>query len=70
MLALAQPATLPAAKRSPCRAAAAPGPLAFAEIWDTVVQDGLLYLSNIAGGLFVVGFGCNDVPDPMLTSTG
>ena len=48
----------------------APGPLAFAEIWDTVLQDGLLYLSNIDGGLFVVGFGCNAVPDPALTSTG
>lgn len=48
----------------------APGPTAFAEIWDTVLQDGLLYLSNIDGGLFVVGYGCNAVPDPTLTSTG
>jgi hypothetical protein len=48
----------------------APTALAFAEIWDTVLQDGLLYLSNIDGGLFVVGYGCNVVPDATLTSTG
>jgi hypothetical protein len=47
-----------------------PTALSFSEIWDTVLQDGLIYLSNIDGGLFVVGFGCNAVPDPALTSTG
>jgi hypothetical protein len=48
----------------------APTPLSFSGIWDTVLQDGLIYLSNIEGGLVVVGYGCNTVPDPALTSTG
>jgi len=42
----------------------------FTGIWDTVLQDGLIYLSNIHGGLIVVGYGCNHAPDPTLTSTG
>lgn len=47
-----------------------PGGTASANIWDTLVKDGLIYLSDIGGGLFVVGYGCNAVPDPSLTSTG
>ena len=50
---------------------AAPGPLDFSGVWDTVLKDGLLYLSNIDGGLVVVGYGCNNpLPNPALTSTG
>ncbi|MHB1261211.1 MAG: LVIVD repeat-containing protein [Thermoplasmatota archaeon] len=41
-----------------------------ANIWDTLVKDGVIYLSDIEGGLFVVGYGCHAVPDPTLTSTG
>ena len=41
-----------------------------ADIWDTVVKDGVIYLGDITGGLFVVGFGCHSLPDPALTSTG
>ena len=43
----------------------------FGGIWDTVLQDGVIYLSNIQGGLFVVGYGCNGpYPNASLTSTG
>ena len=48
----------------------APGATDFTGIWDTVLKDGVIYLSNIEGGLFVVGYGCNAVPDPTLTSMG
>jgi hypothetical protein len=48
----------------------ATSPAGFTGIWDTVLKDGLLYLSNIEGGLYIVGYGCNAVPDPSLTSTG
>ncbi len=41
-----------------------------ADIWDTVIKDGVIYLGDIEGGLVVVGFGCHDVPDPALTSKG
>jgi hypothetical protein len=47
-----------------------PGPTQFTGIWDTVLKDGIIYLSDISGGLIVVGFGCNDAPNPALTSRG
>lgn len=49
----------------------APGPLDFSGVWDTVLKDGVVYLSNIEGGLVVVGYGCNNpLPNVALTSTG
>jgi hypothetical protein len=41
-----------------------------ADIWDTVLKDGVIYLGDIQGGLYIVGFGCHALPDPTLTSTG
>lgn len=38
--------------------------------WDVVVKDGLLYLSDIAQGLYVVGYGCFAAGSPDLTSDG
>ncbi|HUR61388.1 MAG TPA: hypothetical protein VM286_03370 [Candidatus Thermoplasmatota archaeon] len=48
------------------------GPLAFNGYWDTVVKDGVVYVSWIEGGLVALGFGCHgaDLPDPLLTSNG
>ena len=40
------------------------------DVWDTVLQDGLLYLGDMNGGLYVLGYGCHAAPDPALTSTG
>lgn len=49
----------------------APGPLDFTGIWDTLLKDGIIYLSDIEGGLVVVGYGCNGpFPNSALTSTG
>lgn len=48
----------------------APGPTDFSGIWDTVLVDGVIYLSNIEGGLVVVGYGCNTPGDVALTSEG
>jgi hypothetical protein len=48
----------------------ATSPAGFTGIWDTVLKDGVIYLSNIEGGLYVVGYGCNHMPDANLTSTG
>ena len=50
---------------------AAPGATDFSGIWDTVLVDGVIYLSNIEGGLVVVGYGCNGpYPNAALTSWG
>ncbi|MCA1811236.1 MAG: hypothetical protein LC623_04400, partial [Halobacteriales archaeon] len=48
------------------------GPAAFSGYWDTVVKDGLIYVSWMEGGLVVLGYGCHgtSLPDPALTSTG
>jgi hypothetical protein len=49
----------------------APGATDFNGIWDTVLVDGVIYLSNIEGGLYIVGYGCNGpFPNAALTSTG
>ncbi|MES2155686.1 MAG: hypothetical protein V4510_11175 [bacterium] len=45
-------------------------PLGFAGFWDTVVKDGVIYVSHIEGGLVVLGYGCNHAPDARLTSDG
>jgi hypothetical protein len=46
-------------------------PLNFAGYWDTVVQDGVIYVSWIEGGLVALGYGCHgNLPNPALTSTG
>ncbi len=43
----------------------------FSGFWDTLVQDGVIYVSHIEGGLVVLGYGCNkDLPNPALTSDG
>jgi hypothetical protein len=42
----------------------------FTGFWDTVVKDGVIYVSFIEGGLVVLGYGCNHVPDSALTSDG
>jgi hypothetical protein len=48
------------------------GPLAFNGYWDTVVKDGVIYVSWIEGGLVALGYGCHGthLPDAALTSTG
>jgi hypothetical protein len=46
------------------------GPLDFDGFWDVVLQDGVLYVSHISEGLVVLGYGCNQLPDPTLTTTG
>ena len=46
------------------------GPLSFNGFWDTVVKDGVIYVSHIEGGLIVLGYGCNHVPDARMTSDG
>ncbi len=47
------------------------GSLGFNGFWDVVLQDGVIYVSHIEGGLIVLGFGCQkDLPRPELTSTG
>jgi hypothetical protein len=43
--------------------------LNFGDVWDVVVHDGLIYLSEIDFGVHVVGFGCMP-PAPGLSSTG
>ncbi|HEV8361220.1 MAG TPA: hypothetical protein VGR28_12280 [Candidatus Thermoplasmatota archaeon] len=43
--------------------------LNFGDVWDVVVKDGLIYLSEIDFGVHVVGFGCMQ-PAPGLSSTG
>jgi hypothetical protein len=43
----------------------------FSGVWDTLVKDGVIYVSHIEGGLVVLGYGCNkELPDPKLTSDG
>jgi hypothetical protein len=46
------------------------GPTSFNEFWDIVVKDGLVYGSNRVNGVHVIGFGCLDVGNPLLTSDG
>jgi hypothetical protein len=48
------------------------GPLAFSGYWDTLVKDGVIYVSWIEGGLVVLGYGCHGshLPNARLTSTG
>jgi len=46
------------------------GPTAFNGFWDAVVVDGVIYVSHIEGGLVVLGYGCNAIGDPHLTSDG
>jgi hypothetical protein len=47
-------------------------PLAFAGYWDTIVKDGVVYVSWMEGGLVVLGYGCHGthLPDARLTSDG
>lgn len=42
----------------------------FSGYWDTLVKDGVIYVSHIEGGLIVLGYGCNHAPDARLTSDG
>jgi hypothetical protein len=42
----------------------------FSGFWDTLLKDGVVYVSHIEGGLVVLGYGCNHAPDPTLTSDG
>jgi hypothetical protein len=39
-------------------------------LWDVVLRDGLILLTNISQGLEVVGYGCLEVGNEALTSTG
>lgn len=42
----------------------------FSGYWDTLVQDGIVYVSHIEGGLLVLGYGCNTPGDAAATSDG
>ncbi|MEA3189933.1 MAG: hypothetical protein QOD77_515 [Thermoplasmata archaeon] len=42
----------------------------FTGYWDTLVKDGVVYVSHIEGGLLVLGYGCNAPGDPAATSDG
>jgi hypothetical protein len=45
------------------------GALGFNGVWEVALKDGVLYASDV-NQLRVIGFGCNTVGDPTLTSVG
>ncbi|HEX9816809.1 MAG TPA: hypothetical protein VGB18_07505 [Candidatus Thermoplasmatota archaeon] len=51
-------------------AATQSAPTSFNEFWDVVLKDGLVYGANRVSGVHVIGFGCLDVGNPLLTSDG
>lgn len=45
-------------------------PISFGDFWDAVLKDGVLYGSNMRNGVHIVGFGCVEAGNPLLTSDG
>lgn len=46
------------------------GATAFIDVWSVDVVKGLLYVSSMTDGVHIVGYGCLEVGNPVLTSTG
>ena len=44
------------------------GTLGFANVWDVVVHEGVLYIEDVYAGTAVVGYGCLTPGDPAATS--
>jgi hypothetical protein len=59
----------PVAHYEPTGAKTETGPLAFADVWDVVVHDGLVYVNDMSTGTDVVGFGCLHPGDAAESST-
>jgi hypothetical protein len=58
----------PVAHYEPTKPQSASGPLAFANIWDVLVNEGVVYVNDIQGGTDVVGYGCLHPGDASETS--
>lgn len=46
-----------------------PSALGFANVWDVVLKDGILYASDMKAGLYSIGFGCLAPGDSAQTAT-
>jgi hypothetical protein len=42
--------------------------MGFKNVWDIVIERGILYVNDVARGVVVMGFGCLEPGDPAATS--